>query len=101
MLNTSSDLLLIVLAICSLALAGFVCHLVYHLTLLIKESQKTVTDINKKLEKIDPVLNSTVETVTALTQTIKTLNENLLRPIASFTEIFKSLKNIAGIFKKK
>lgn len=101
MLETSNDILLIASSIAILAFTGFLCYLVFSLTKLIQESKKTVEDVNKKLEEINPMVIDLTTTVNGLTTTIQDINNNLLKPIASVSQVFKKVRNIIGIFKGK
>ena len=100
MLNTSTDVLLIVIAICVAFFTGFLCYFIYNLTQTVKQGTKTVEDVNKKLEKIDPLVDDLTETVGSLTGTIQNINNNVLKPVASLSTVFKKIKNITGIFSK-
>ena len=68
MLETSSDLLIIVGAFCLLVFTGFLCYLIYSLTKIVQESKKTVEDVNKKMEKLNPVIDNTTMTISSLMQ---------------------------------
>lgn len=99
MLETSNDLLLIASSIAILVFTGFLCYLVFSLTKLIQESKKTVEDVNKKLEKIDPLVDDLTKTVGSLTGTIQNINDNILKPVASISTVFKKFRNIVGAFR--
>lgn len=96
MLETSNDILLIASSIAILAFTGFLCHLVFNLTKIVQESKKTVEDVNKKLSTIDPLVSDLTTTVNSLTSTIQDINNNLLKPIASISQVFKKFRNIVG-----
>lgn len=101
MLSSSTDLLFIALAICVMAFTGFVCYFIYSLTQTVKESTKTVKDVNKKLEKIDPMIDDLCATVNSVTGTVRNINNNILKPIASISQVFKKFRNIVSVFSKK
>ncbi len=101
MLSTSTDLLFIALSICVVAFTAFVCYLIYNLTQTVKESTKTMQDVNKKLEKVDPMVDDLTETVGSVTETVRDINKNILKPIASISQIFKKFKNITSVFSEK
>ncbi len=101
MFNTSTDLLLIAIAISVLSLSGYLSYLIYSLAKVVQESKKTVEDVNKKLEKIDPIIDSSAETVTSLMETLRTINNNVLKPVASFSKIFNNVKQAISVFTKK
>lgn len=99
MLETSKDLLLVALAISVLALTGYLCYLIYSLAKLIQETKKTVEDVNKKLDKVNPTLDATIKTVNSLLETLKIINDNLLKPVASLSQVIKKIKNIVSILR--
>ncbi|MDD3887795.1 MAG: DUF948 domain-containing protein [Patescibacteria group bacterium] len=99
MLETSNDILLIASSIAILAFTGFLCHLVFNLTKIVQESKKTVEDVNRKLNEIDPMVKDLTTTVNGLTTTIQDINNNLLKPIASLSQVFKKVRSIVGAFK--
>ncbi len=101
MLETSNDVLLIASSIAILTFTGFLCHLVFNVTKIVQESKKTVEDVNKKLNEIDPMVRDLTTTVNGLTTTIQDINNNILKPIASISQVFKKVKNIMGAFKKE
>lgn len=101
MLETSKDLLFIAISVAVLALSGYLCYLIYSLTKLTQESKKTVEDVNKKLEKVNPVIDSTTETVKSLTETIQAINDGILKPIASLSELVKKIRTIQSVFSNK
>jgi len=101
MLETSKDLLLVALAISVLALTGYLCYLLYSLSKLVQETKKTVEDVNKKLDKINPTLDSATQTINSLLETLQTINNSLLKPIASISQVFKKIKNVAAILRGK
>lgn len=100
MLETSQDILFIAIAVAVLTLSGYLCYLIYSLTKLTQESKKTVEDVNKKLEEVNPVLDSASNTVKSLTETIQAINNGILKPIVSITEIVKKVGIIKNIFNK-
>lgn len=99
MLSTSTDLLLVILALCAVALTIFTCVLIYRLSKVVVETGKTVTDVNKKLETIDPTVTQANETVTSLMETVDDINVNLLKPVASVGKVVGRAKRIINIFK--
>jgi len=101
MLNTSTDLLLIAIAISVLGLTGYLSYLIYSLAKVVQESKKTVEDVNKKLGKIDPIVESSAETISSLMETLKSINDNLLKPVASFSKLFKNVRQAVEVFTAK
>ncbi len=101
MLEKSTDLLYIALAICALGFTAFLCYLLLALTKVVQESKKTVEDINKKLEKINPIVDTSTTTITSLMETVQTINDNILKPVASLSKMFKGWRQAASIFRGK
>lgn len=101
MLNTSTDLLLIAIAISVLGLSGYLSYLIYSLAKVVQESKKTVEDVNKKLEKVDPLVDSSTETISSLMETLQTINNNILKPVASVSGVIKNLRSAVAVFKDK
>lgn len=100
MLETSKDILYIGIAIAVLAVSGYLSYLLYSLAKLVQESKKTVEDVNKKLDTVNPVVDSATDTVKSLVETIQAINEGILKPIASLSEIIKKVRTIQNIFNK-
>lgn len=101
MLETSKDLLFIAIAIAVLALGGYLSYLFYSLAKLVQESKRTVEDVNKKLEKIDPLVDNTTETVNSLMSTVQAIDNGILKPIASLSDVIKNIRSAAAIMKGK
>ena len=101
MFDTSIDLLWGGLALAIVVLAGFLSYLLYSVTKVVQESRKTVEDVNKKLAKIDPIVDSTSTTVSSLMQTIDGINNGILKPIESFSQVFKGIRSAAKVFTSK
>ena len=101
MLETSKDILFIAISIAVLAISGYFSYLLYSLTKLTQESKKTVEDVNKKLEKVNPVLDSATNTIKSLSETIQAINDGILKPIASLSEVIKKVRTVQNIFNKK
>lgn len=99
MLQESSDILYIAISIAVLTVSGFFSYLLYSLSKLTQESKKTVEDVNKKLDKINPVVDSATKTAESLTETIQTINNGVLKPIASLSDLIKKFRTISKIFK--
>ena len=101
MLETSTDFLLIVLALCAVGLTVFLCYLLLALVKIVQESTKTVEDVNKKLEKVDPMVDTTTKTVDSLMETIQAINTGVLKPVASFSKVIKTARQAASVFGEK
>lgn len=86
------------LSLALLFTSGYFCYLLFSWAKLVGETKKTIADLNKKLEKIDPVVSETAETSAELLKTVKEIDKNFLKPIASFSKVIKKVKNILGVF---
>jgi len=56
MLETSKDLLFIVLAICIFGLTVFICWAIYYLVMILKQANQIIADFREKIKKIDETL---------------------------------------------
>lgn len=101
MIDNSTDLLLGAIAISVVGVSAFSCYLIYALTKTVQEAKKTVEDVNKKLEKVDPIVDSTSTTISSLMQTIDSINNGILKPVASFSQVIKNVRSATKIFTEK
>lgn len=97
----SLDFLLIALGVCALVLTGYICYALLNLSRVLREFKKSLGDINKKLDKINPVVESFGSTTISLMETIQAINNNLLKPVASFSKVIKHIKTAWTVFKKR
>jgi len=56
MLNSSTDLLLIVIALCVLWFTIFICWALYYVVTMLKDFSRMTTSIREKLELVDNIL---------------------------------------------
>ena len=98
MLELGRTALFFALSISILAMSGYFCYLLFNWAKMTKETTKTLENVNKKLEKIDPLLDEATRTVTSLLGTVKEIDRNFLKPIASLSQVVKKFRNIFGIF---
>ncbi|MFA6382554.1 MAG: hypothetical protein WCX08_04790 [Candidatus Buchananbacteria bacterium] len=56
MLETSKDLLLVVIAFCILWLTVFICWAMYYVVTMLKNFSKVTTSVREKMEIIDKIL---------------------------------------------
>jgi nitrate reductase assembly molybdenum cofactor insertion protein NarJ len=56
MLETSKDLLLVVIAFCILWLTVFICWSMYYVVVMLKNFSKMTTSVREKLELVDSIL---------------------------------------------
>lgn len=98
MLEVGKTVLFFALSLAILAMSGYFSYLLFNWAKLMQESKKTLEDLNRKLGKIDPLFDEVTETTTDLLSTVREIDKNFLKPIASFSRVVKKLKNILGIF---
>ncbi|MEW6407345.1 MAG: DUF948 domain-containing protein [Patescibacteria group bacterium] len=98
MLEIGKTILFFALSLAILSVSGYFCYLLFNWAKLMQETKRTVEDLNKKLAKVDPVLDEASGTATDLLQTVREIDKNFLKPIASFSRVVKKIKNITGIF---
>lgn len=96
----AGDFILYAGGVAILVLAGFISYLIYAMTKVVQSTNVTVDDINKKLEKVDPVFDETTKTLTDLNQSVQSINENMLKPIASIASVFKGVRQAMASFKE-
>lgn len=82
MLNSSLDILYIVLAFCILFVSGFVCWLLYYAVRILKDTSKIVEEFRIRLQN--------------LSELVKTISDK----IESMYEMVSSFNGITGFFKK-
>lgn len=57
MLETSKDLLLVVIAFCVLWLTVFICWMIYYIAMLLKQAYDTTRVFKEKLEKLEGLID--------------------------------------------
>ena len=58
MIETAKDILYIVLAFCVLWFTIFLCWAIYYIAMILKETKKMMTDVRKKIELLETVLQA-------------------------------------------
>lgn len=101
MLILAKTILLFSLSLAILGVSGYFCYLLFNWAKLVRETNKTLADINKKLEKVDPILNEASETSCELLKTVKEIDKNFLKPIASVSQIVRKIKEFIAVFKQQ
>jgi hypothetical protein len=87
MLDTSKDLLFIVLAICAIFFTTFACWLLYYFIAIVKDVYQLTNGIKKKIDLLDDIL--------------KTLKEKISSTASYVGLIFNSVEKIVDYFQKK
>jgi len=101
MLEVGKTTLFFALSGALLGVSGYFCYLLFNWAKLISETKKTMQDLNKKLEKVDPVLDEATGATTDLLQTVREIDKNFLKPVASFSKVVKKIKNIVSVFNEE
>lgn len=96
----ANDFILYAGGVAILILTGFISYLLYAMTKVVQSANVTVDDVNNKLKKVDPVVDETTKTLTELNESVQTINENVLKPVASIASLFKGFSQIANSFKE-
>lgn len=99
MFETSLDLLYIAIALGVILFAIFLSFVLYRSAKLIEETERTVKDVNKKLEKIDRVIDDTIPTITEVNETVRHINSNIIKPVSSIGSVFKKIASFTNAFK--
>jgi len=87
MLETTKDVLFIVLSFCILWITVFLCWALYHLVNVLRNSNKTIEDVNEKFND--------------WSGTVDLVQEKVEEGIAALSLISSSTKALLGIFGKK
>jgi len=87
MLESSKDLLFIVLAICAIALTTCACWLLYYFIAMVKDVYQITKGIKKKIDLVDDIL--------------KTIKEKINSTASYVGLIFGSLEKIVDYFQQK
>jgi len=87
MVNTSQDILFLVLAFCILWVTVFFCWLLYHLVVILRTVEAFMMDIQKKVERID--------------EGIRGVKDRIEHSVAHLGTIGDAAKHIVKYFKDK
>jgi peptidoglycan hydrolase CwlO-like protein len=90
MLNTSKDILNIILALSAGMLTIFICWVLYYVATTIKNAKEMVENINNKIKKIDMLIDTIQEKI-----------DRTSSNIGLITEIIKKGIGMVGVFQEK
>lgn len=85
MLNTSKDLLYIILSISISFVTIFICWLFYYLISIIKDVREITDGVNDKVKKVDSIINKINEKIEKTSSNIGLLTEIAKRGISIFS----------------
>jgi len=97
MLNTSKDILYIVISFCVLWLTIFICWGIYYVVMILREFKKVAFDVRRKIELVETVLLAFKEKLEHTSSYVKLLVES----VSSLVEFVKERKEEKGKKKKK
>jgi len=98
MFNESIDLLWLAIALAVLVVSGFTAYLIFHLAHLVRESKRTVEDVNGKMKRVDPALDALTSTAQELSKSVESLRTNVIEPIAGIGGFLKGILNFKNAF---
>jgi hypothetical protein len=96
MLNSSKDILYIVISFCILWFTIFVCWAIYYVAMILREFKKLSSDVRKKIELVETVLLAFKEKLEHTSSYVKLLVES----VSSLVEFVKERKEEKGKKKK-
>ena len=77
MLNTSKDILYIILSGCILLFTIFVCWAIYFMAMILREFKKIVADVRKKIELVESLIMALKEKLEHTSSHMKLLVETV------------------------
>ena len=97
MVETTKDILYIVISFCILWLTIFICWVIYYLAMTLREAKKIISDVRKKIELVEEILDMLKEKIEHTSSYMKLLVESA----GSIVEFLKDRKEEKGRKKKK
>lgn len=87
MIDTTQDILNLVLALTTILLTSFLLWMLYHLGMILKKFHAAVSECHRKIEAVDEIL--------------KTVKEKVSSSAVLFAAVTKALTQLAGIIKAR
>lgn len=100
MFEESIDYLWVAAAIGVLVVGLVLAYLIYQMALVVKESRKTVEDVNRKLIKADPVVDAVVRTANDASESVTLVRKNVVEPVTNIGSIVKTAAKSSGWIRK-
>ncbi|MBN1325654.1 hypothetical protein JW977_01580 [Candidatus Falkowbacteria bacterium] len=97
MINSSKDILLIVLSFCILWFTIFVCWAIYYVAMILREFKKVAFDVRRKIELLEQILVAFKEKLEHTSSYVKLFVES----ITNLVEFVKERKEEKVQKKKK
>lgn len=91
MIETTKDILYIVIAFCVLWFTIFVCWTIYYVAMILRELKKAMADVRKKIELLEKVLLAFKEKIESTSSHMKLLVETAIN-VAEFIKDRKKEK---------
>lgn len=98
MFEASIDLLWGAIALSVLGVSGFLCYLLFHSAGLVRESRRTVEDVNGKLKRVDPALDALVVSLEEVQTAITSVRHNIVEPISSIAGMLRGIASLRDRF---
>ena len=100
MFEESIDYLWVAAAIGVLVVGIVLAYLIYQMALVVKESRKTVEDVNRKLIKADPVVDAVVRTANDASESVTLVKKNVVEPVTNLGGMVKGAMKGSNMIKK-
>ncbi|OGY41762.1 MAG: hypothetical protein A2Y82_02700 [Candidatus Buchananbacteria bacterium RBG_13_36_9] len=97
MLESSKDILFIVLAVSIFLFTVFICWAIYYIAMILREAKKIVADVRKKIELVESLIMALKEKLESTSSHMKLLVET----VANVAEYFKERRGEKKAKKKK
>lgn len=101
MIESSKDVLYLVLAFCVLWFTIVVCWAIYYVAMILKEARRMVMDVRKRIELLEDVLKAFKERLENTSSHMKLLVETAVNVAEFFKDRKKKEKKSFGRGKKK
>ena len=86
MLETSTDLLLIVIAFCVLWFTVFICWAMYYLVMMLKDFSHMIRSVREKLEVVDKILKLVKDKLEKGSDHMAILADSAIKLVGFFVE---------------
>lgn len=101
MFDTSKDVFWIILS-ASIGLVSILLSVVlFRVAKIIQESEKTVKNVNRKLKKLDPIIDDGVPIVSSFLETLEGINNHILKPVLGIGSAIRGISGLSSLFRKK
>ncbi len=77
LIQTSNDLLLVVIAVCILGLTIFLAWFIYYLAMIMRQAYFVIKEMRERIKKVDQILNSVKEKIDHCTSYLLIIGEGI------------------------